>query len=119
VQSTLEPEVLIEMAEAESLSGDIRDALLTHVRTIKVPWAMLAEERTASSWSLKHRALSKISQPLPSMATARRFSFCRSRPCTSANARQRRPTRTSPTYRSTKQLNQHSNQRRHTNGLRF
>jgi hypothetical protein len=44
VQSTLEPEVLIEMAEAESLSGDIRDALLTHVRTIKVPWAMLAED---------------------------------------------------------------------------
>lgn len=44
MQSTLEPEVLIEMAEAETLSGDVRDALLTHVRSIKVPWAMLAED---------------------------------------------------------------------------
>lgn len=42
--ATLEPETLIEMAEAETLSGDIRDALLTHVRGIKVPWAMLAED---------------------------------------------------------------------------
>jgi hypothetical protein len=44
MQSTLTPETLIDIAEAETLTGDIRDALLTHVRSIKVPWAMLAEE---------------------------------------------------------------------------
>lgn len=44
MHATLEPETLIEMAEAETLSGDIRDALLTHVRSIKVPWTMLAED---------------------------------------------------------------------------
>lgn len=30
--------------EAETLSGDIRDALLSHVRSMRVPWAMLNEE---------------------------------------------------------------------------
>jgi hypothetical protein len=44
MHATLEPETLIEMAEAETLSGDIRDALLTHVRSIQVPWTMLAED---------------------------------------------------------------------------
>lgn len=38
---------LLDAAEAETLSGDIRDALLTHVRSIKVPWAMLAEDEQA------------------------------------------------------------------------
>lgn len=44
MHATLEPETLVDMAEAETLSGDIRDALLTHVRSIQVPWAMLAED---------------------------------------------------------------------------
>jgi hypothetical protein len=35
---------IIDIAEADTLSGDIRDALLTHVRSIRVPWAMLAED---------------------------------------------------------------------------
>lgn len=35
---------MLDAAEAETLVGDIRDALLTHVRSIKVPWAMLNEE---------------------------------------------------------------------------
>lgn len=30
--------------EAGTLAGDVRDALLTHVRSIRVPWAMLAED---------------------------------------------------------------------------
>ncbi|WP_027583970.1 hypothetical protein [Bradyrhizobium sp. Ai1a-2] len=44
VEATIPTETLIDMAEAETLSGDIRDALLTHVRSIQVPWAMLAED---------------------------------------------------------------------------
>ena len=35
---------VLDAAEAETLSGDIRDALLTHLRAIKIPWAMLAED---------------------------------------------------------------------------
>jgi hypothetical protein len=41
---TIDPLNIIDSAEAETLSGDIRDALLTHVRSIRVPWAMLAED---------------------------------------------------------------------------
>lgn len=37
-------EIMLDHAEASTLSGDIRDALLTHVRSIQVPWAMLAED---------------------------------------------------------------------------
>lgn len=44
IQPTIEPSVLIDLADAETLSGDIRDALLMHVRGIKVPWTMLAED---------------------------------------------------------------------------
>lgn len=44
MEAELAPETIINIAEAESLAGDIRDALLTHVRSIKVPWAMLAED---------------------------------------------------------------------------
>lgn len=33
--------------EVETLSGDMRDAMLTHVRSMKVPWAMLNEEEQA------------------------------------------------------------------------
>jgi hypothetical protein len=40
----IDPATIIEAAEAETLAGDIRDALLTHVRAIRVPWAMLAED---------------------------------------------------------------------------
>lgn len=40
----IDPLDLLNGAEAETLSGDIRDALLTHVRSIKIPWAMLAED---------------------------------------------------------------------------
>ena len=35
---------VLDAAETETLSGDIRDALLTHLRAIKIPWAMLAED---------------------------------------------------------------------------
>ncbi len=35
---------ILEAAETATLSGDIRDALLTHLRSIKIPWAMLAED---------------------------------------------------------------------------
>jgi hypothetical protein len=37
-------EAILLAAEIDTLSGDIRDALLTHLRSIKVPWAMLAED---------------------------------------------------------------------------
>lgn len=40
----IDPVELIDSADADTLSGDIRDALLTHVRSIKIPWAMLAED---------------------------------------------------------------------------
>lgn len=36
--------LVLEMAEAQTLMGDVRDALLTHLRTMRVPWAMLAED---------------------------------------------------------------------------
>lgn len=35
---------ILDAAEAETLTGDIRDSLLAHVRDIRVPWAMLAED---------------------------------------------------------------------------
>ena len=38
---------VLEAAEADTLSGDIRDALLTHLRAIRVPWAMLGEDEQA------------------------------------------------------------------------
>jgi hypothetical protein len=41
-------DAVLEIAEASTLSGDIRDALLTHLRAIKVPWAMLAEDEQQS-----------------------------------------------------------------------
>ena len=44
MEAVLAAETIIDIAEAETLSGDIRDALLTHVRSIKVPWTMLAED---------------------------------------------------------------------------
>lgn len=37
-------DAIIESADLDTLRGDIRDALLTHVRSIKVPWTMLSEE---------------------------------------------------------------------------
>jgi hypothetical protein len=40
----IDPLGIIDAAEADTLSGDIRDALLMHLRSIKVPWAMLAED---------------------------------------------------------------------------
>jgi hypothetical protein len=45
----IDPLDLLAGAEAETLSGDVRDALLTHVRTIKIPWAMLAEDEQQST----------------------------------------------------------------------
>jgi hypothetical protein len=44
MEASLQSETIIDIAEAETLSGDIRDALLTHVRSIKVPWTMLSED---------------------------------------------------------------------------
>lgn len=49
MEADLHPDTLINLAEVETLSGDIRDALLTHVRSIKVPWAMLAEDEQQSA----------------------------------------------------------------------
>jgi hypothetical protein len=40
-------EAILAAAETETLSGDVRDALLTHLRAIKVPWAMLGEDEQA------------------------------------------------------------------------
>jgi hypothetical protein len=44
MDAQLSSETIMNIAEAETLSGDIRDALLTHVRSIKVPWTMLSED---------------------------------------------------------------------------
>jgi hypothetical protein len=43
-KADLSPETLIDLAEAATLSGDIREALMIHLRGIKVPWTMLAED---------------------------------------------------------------------------
>ena len=40
----IDAETILDIAEAATLSGDIRDALLTHLRAIRVPWSMLAED---------------------------------------------------------------------------
>jgi hypothetical protein len=40
----IDADIIIDIAEAATLSGDIRDALLTHLRAIRVPWSMLAED---------------------------------------------------------------------------
>jgi hypothetical protein len=40
----IDPVDLVAAAEIDTLSGDIRDALLTHYRAIRVPWAMLGED---------------------------------------------------------------------------
>ena len=39
----IDVDTVLEAAEADTLSGDVRDALLTHLRSIKVPWMMLSE----------------------------------------------------------------------------
>ena len=39
------------MAEAATLAGDVRDVLLTHVRSIKVPWAMQSEDEQSATIS--------------------------------------------------------------------
>jgi CHAD domain-containing protein len=38
------PDSETTLLEAGTLTGDVRDVLLTHVRAIKVPWALLAED---------------------------------------------------------------------------
>jgi len=43
----IDSDTVLAAAEADTLSGDIRDALLTHLRAIRVPWAMLSEEEQA------------------------------------------------------------------------
>lgn len=45
----IDADTILSIAEAETLSGDIRDALLTHVRAIRVPWSMLSEEEQADT----------------------------------------------------------------------
>jgi hypothetical protein len=53
----IDPATIIDAAHTETLSGDIRDALLTHVRAIRVPWAMLAEdEQQATIDAIQHCA---------------------------------------------------------------
>jgi hypothetical protein len=55
--------------QVETLSGDIRDVLLSHFRDIKVPWAMLNEEEqrdkiealTNASFDLVRKTLAVIS----------------------------------------------------------
>ncbi len=37
----------VEKIEAGTLAGDIRDVVLTHFRSIKVPWSMLSEQEQA------------------------------------------------------------------------
>ena len=41
----------LDTAEAATLAGDVRDVLLTHVRSIKVPWAMLSEDEQSATIS--------------------------------------------------------------------
>ena len=71
IHSHVEPEALIDIAEAETLSGDIRDALLLHVRSIKVPWAMLAEvEQQATIDAISKTADHAVRQIARIVATA-------------------------------------------------
>jgi hypothetical protein len=67
----IDPATIIDAAEAETLSGDIRDALLTHVRAIRVPWAMLAEdEQQALIDAISNTAKHTVRQVCAVMAQA-------------------------------------------------
>jgi hypothetical protein len=44
VPNGIDATLIVDIAEIKTLAGDIRDALLTHVRGIRVPWALLAED---------------------------------------------------------------------------
>lgn len=71
MEANLSPETLIDMAEAETLSGDIRDALLTHVRSIKVPWAMLAEDEQADAISAIENTAKHVVRQVASIIATR------------------------------------------------
>jgi hypothetical protein len=62
---------IIDAAQTDTLSGDIRDALLTHVRSIRVPWAMLAEdEQQATIDAIQHCAEHAVRQAVALIAQA-------------------------------------------------
>jgi hypothetical protein len=62
---------IIDAAQTDTLSGDIRDALLTHVRSIRVPWAMLAEdEQQATIDAIQHCAEHAVRQVVALIAQA-------------------------------------------------
>lgn len=42
--------------EAKTLSGDIRDAILTHIRSMKVPWSLLNEQEQGDKIDAATRA---------------------------------------------------------------
>jgi hypothetical protein len=70
-QIEIDPVDIIETAEAETLSGDIRDALLTHIRSIRVPWALLAEdEQQAAIDAIQRSAEHAVRQVCAIMAQA-------------------------------------------------
>jgi len=59
----IDPLLLIGNANTDTLSGDIRDALLTHVRSMRIPWAMLAEdEQQATIDAITETAKSAVRQ---------------------------------------------------------
>jgi hypothetical protein len=58
-------ESLLDLA-AETLSGDIRDALLTHVRSMETPWSKLSEKAQAD----KIYAMSSAAENLVRRAVA-------------------------------------------------
>jgi hypothetical protein len=67
----IDPASIISTAEANTLSGDIRDALLTHVRSIRVPWAMLAEdEQQATIDAISRSAEHAVRQAVAVIAQA-------------------------------------------------
>jgi len=56
--------------EASTLSGDVRDVLLTHVRSMTIPWAMLSEdEQRDKIYALSECAKDLVRRALAAIST--------------------------------------------------
>lgn len=64
---------ILDNAAAETLTGDIRDALLTHVRSIRVPWAMLSEEEQAEAIAAISKTAEHAVRTIANMMAQRGF----------------------------------------------
>jgi CHAD domain-containing protein len=59
--------------EAGTLSGDVRDVLLTHIRSMTVPWAMLNEEEQRDKISAISKCAEDLVRKAIKVVTAQNF----------------------------------------------